>query len=512
MKKGSLSFAEKMLFLVCCLSVGVTTYTNTALMTAIPILVKNFSLTPTLAQWTIDLFLVLSVSFIILAGKLSEKFGIIKFYVFGLILFCVGSLIVGLANNVETILIGRALEGIGFGFIMPLSLQLLKQGLPESFHNTATAVWAGVLSLGFGIGPMIGGVFVSFSSWRYIFMVSAVAMLLAIVCILISLPGLHLSKQNHGAKKFHFFGFVSFTIAAISLVYFLIEVQQKGIANLFVDAVLVIAIVFFYVFYIFSKNHPSPYINIFFFKKRETFLSITGIFITMFALFQILYFYDAYLQNYYSMNLSPILAGSSLLLVSVLIFVISLFISKLSSVISERRLKIMGMMFTTLGFLCLFLFSEIHGFLFAQLICLVLLGVGMGISYPLFPGFGMRAVVAEHVSSLSAVISVASGLGCAVGVAVGGIIYKLYFQASLHIGEKILGIADQLHKQYFHEASRAVTVQQAMSPLAKIPKESTIVIQYAVGSGFSHVMLLCAFITIMRALIGTFWRSPDNKA
>lgn len=362
-----------------------------------------------------------------------------------------------------------------------------------------------MLTLGFGTGPTIGGFFVSFGSWRGVFWVSAIAMLLFLFGLLVSLPNITLTNSKKSTNKLHFSGFVSFTVAIVSLIYFLIEVQQEGMANLQVDLVLIISVVSFFIFYKISKDHESPYVDLFFFKNRETFLSITGVFFTMFALFQTLYFYSAYLQNHYTTGLSAILAGASLLLVSLVIFIISLFIAKVSAKVSERRLKIMGMLLTTFGFLFLFLFSEVHGFLWPQLVCLIVLGVGMGISYPLFPGSGMRAVVAENISSFAGIISVASGLGCAVGVAVGGIIYKLYFEAALQIGAKMMSLTSLLHKQFFYEAAQAVTTQQALPLLERIPQGSSLAIQYAVGSGFSHTMLLCAIVTIIRALVGTFW-------
>lgn len=512
MEDSKLSLAQKILFLCACLSVGTAAYTNTALMTAIPVLIKTFSLTPTLAQWTIDLFLVVSVSLIIPAGKLAERFGVAKFFSLGLLLFMIGSIAVALSQQVSVILIGRAFEGAGFGFMMPLALQMLKQALPESFHNTATAVWAGMLSLGFGLGPTVGGFFVSFGSWRGIFWLSAGLMLLYFALMLLSLPGIKFQKKEGGVKAFHFTGFVTFTVAVVTLVFFLIEVQRLGFSSGFVDLVLFISIVSFVIFYFVSKDHDSPYVQLFFLKNRETFLSVTGVFFTMFALFQTLYFYSAYLQNYYTMGLSAVLAGASLLLVSLVIFLLSLFIAKVAQKISERKLKILGMLFTTFGFLLLFLFSEVHGFLWWQLASVAMLGVGMGISYPLFPGSGLRSVSTEHIGSLSGVISVASGLGCAVGVAMGGIVYQIYFKASMHIGQALIGLKSADQVAAFANAAHAVTPAQAEPLLTHLPQSSVLAIQYAVGSGFSHTMLLCALVTIIRALIGTFWMKSRGSS
>ena len=105
-----------------------------------------------------------------LAGYLSERFGIKRMYLLSLAAFVVGSLACALAPNLIFLTAFRALQGFGGGMLGPLGISLLFGAFPEKERGLAFGVYGIPLVVAPASGPVLGGYFVQYLSWHYIFL------------------------------------------------------------------------------------------------------------------------------------------------------------------------------------------------------------------------------------------------------------------------------------------------------------------------------------------------------
>lgn len=98
---------------------------------AIPTIAKAFHSPLSTLQWVISIYLLLGVPMLIFSGKLADIFGKKNIYIFGTIVFVLGSLICGLAHTIVFLIIGRAVQGFAFGFLLSLGLVLLTANYPK---------------------------------------------------------------------------------------------------------------------------------------------------------------------------------------------------------------------------------------------------------------------------------------------------------------------------------------------------------------------------------------------
>src|SRR5690606_31021679 len=90
-------------------------------------------------------------------------------YVLGAILFGLGSLVCALSPSMETVLIGRAVQGLGAGFLVALGYAFVRFVYPEPLWSTASTLYAAAWGIATFLGPTIGGIFAAGSAWREAF-------------------------------------------------------------------------------------------------------------------------------------------------------------------------------------------------------------------------------------------------------------------------------------------------------------------------------------------------------
>ncbi|RZV48342.1 MAG: DHA2 family efflux MFS transporter permease subunit [Acidimicrobiales bacterium] len=153
---------------------------STIVNVAIPTLAKEFDVTKTSASWTVLSFVVALSAAIPAAGWLGDRFGLKTVFVWSMIGFTVASLLCGLSQNLEQLVISRALQGLFSGFITPVGAALLFKAFPLAERADASRKIITVVVIAPALGPVLGGVIIDALDWRWIFFVNIPIGLLAI--------------------------------------------------------------------------------------------------------------------------------------------------------------------------------------------------------------------------------------------------------------------------------------------------------------------------------------------
>lgn len=140
-------------------------------------------------QWVISAYALTFGGLLLLGGRLSDQIGRRRVFIPGLALFGVASLLGGVAWSPGTLVVTRALQGVGAAFIAPAVLSLITTGTPPGpARNMALGWFSAATASGFAVGVLLGGVLTQLSGWRAVFFVNVPLMAIAVVATFRLIP------------------------------------------------------------------------------------------------------------------------------------------------------------------------------------------------------------------------------------------------------------------------------------------------------------------------------------
>jgi EmrB/QacA subfamily drug resistance transporter len=131
-------------------------------------------------SWVLNGYTIVFAAVLVPAGRWADRLGRRRLLVAGLVAFCIGSLLCGLAPGVPALIAARLIQAVGAGLMVPASLSLLLASVPADHRAQAIGTWSALGALGAALGPVIGGALVQFS-WRWVFWINLPVGLMAIL-------------------------------------------------------------------------------------------------------------------------------------------------------------------------------------------------------------------------------------------------------------------------------------------------------------------------------------------
>src|SRR3984957_5989326 len=124
-------------------------------------------------QWVVNIYVLTAGGFLLLGGRVADRYGRRLVFVSGTCLFAAASLVCGVANSSALLVTARAVQGLGSAFMAPAALSLVTVIFAEGEErNRALGVWAAIAGAGGAVGLLAGGVLTTELSWRWIFFVN----------------------------------------------------------------------------------------------------------------------------------------------------------------------------------------------------------------------------------------------------------------------------------------------------------------------------------------------------
>src|ERR1051325_128623 len=156
---------------------------NTILNVALPSLQKEFDASTSTLQWMVDSYLLVFAGLLLTTGTLGDRFGRKLALQAGLLLFGGGSLAVLLVQTSGQLIAVRSVMGLGAAVIMPATLSIISNVFPREERGKAIGVWAGMASIGVGLGPFMGGLLLEYFDWNSVFLLHVPGALLAVASL-----------------------------------------------------------------------------------------------------------------------------------------------------------------------------------------------------------------------------------------------------------------------------------------------------------------------------------------
>ncbi len=246
-------------------------------------------------QWVISAYAVAFGGFLLLGGRACDLLGRRRMFVTGLVLYAVSSLAGGVANDAVTLIIARAVQGLGGAFLFPATLALVN----TSFGNgparyRALSVWAAAGASGMVIGSLLGGVLTQAFGWHAVFLVNVV---LAGVAALLAFPLIAPDQVTDPGRSFDIPGALSVTGGATLLVLTLVEGPVAGWTSGGVLASAIGGIVLLTVFVLVESRSRDALLPLRMFGNRNlaTGVVVASLFMATFG--TLLYFITVYFQD-----------------------------------------------------------------------------------------------------------------------------------------------------------------------------------------------------------------------
>ncbi|WP_242876310.1 MDR family MFS transporter [Desulfosporosinus hippei] len=195
---------------------------TTIVTTAMPHIVEQLG-GLNLLSWVFAIYLLTSSVTTPIYGKLADLFGRKSIFIFGIVLFVIGSMVSGMAQTMYQLIIFRGFQGLGAGAVMPLTFTIIADLYPGEARAKMQGVFSSVWGVAGLLGPLIGGLFVDHISWRWIFYINVP---IGMVAIFLVLSFLHETPLEKSKKIIDYWGAALFTLSMSSLLFALISGGQ----------------------------------------------------------------------------------------------------------------------------------------------------------------------------------------------------------------------------------------------------------------------------------------------
>jgi EmrB/QacA subfamily drug resistance transporter len=244
-------------------------------------------------QWVANGYSLAFASLMLLAGSLSDRFGRKKLILIGVAVFCGGSLVAGLAPNIQTLIAGRAVMGIGAAASEPGTLSVIRHLYPDRRQRArAIGAWAAVSGLALALGPVIGGVLVGLGDWRTVFWFNLAAGAALVIAAGVWVP----ESSDPRPGPLDISGSMLGTVSVASMISAGIFGEQYGYNAWWIVALFVVSLLSLVGFFIAESRAQNPMLDLTYLRDRVVSSSLFVAFAVYFGIFSIFFFTALYLD------------------------------------------------------------------------------------------------------------------------------------------------------------------------------------------------------------------------
>jgi EmrB/QacA subfamily drug resistance transporter len=349
--------------------------------------------------------------FIPAAAWLGDRIGPRQLLLGSIAIFTVASALCGLAGSLDELIAFRVLQGAGGGLMTPVGLTMLFRAFPQAERVRASAILVIPTALAPAVGPVIGGLFVTDASWRWVFYVNVPVGLFAL-----AFGALFLADQDHPeAGRFDVAGFVTSSLGLGLLMYGVSEGPSTGWTAGPVVACIAAGVLLLAAMVIIELRATAPLLDLRVYADRLFRSASIVLTLTSVAFFGLIFLLSLFFQD--GLHFSALQAGSTICPEAFGVIIASQIISRrIYPSVGPRRIMVAGLLL--IACVAVVLSSASTG-TSVWLLRVILFVMGFGVAAVFLPSqaAGFATVGAQRTSVASTIFNAQRMIGGAIGVA-----------------------------------------------------------------------------------------------
>jgi EmrB/QacA subfamily drug resistance transporter len=465
---------------------------GTVVNVALPALQSALHATISDVQWVVESYALFLAALLLIGGVLGDLYGRRKVFAFGVAVFSAASALCGCSPDIRWLTIARGVQGVGGALLVPGSLALISANFSEDERGRAIGTWSGFTSITAAVGPVLGGWFTQYGSWRWVFFINVPVGLAVLLLAVWKVPE---SSGGNQRLRFDWAGGLLAVLGLGGVVFALINSRPAmGLEG----AIFLIGLLWW------ETRSSSPMLPLSLFRS----LNFSGAnLLTLFlysGLSGMLFFFPLDLiqvQGY-----TPTQAGAALLPFILLMFLLSRWSGGLLDRYGARPPLVIGPLIAATGF-ALFTRPGIAGSYWTMFFpALVVLGIGMAISVAPLTTTVMNSVDQNHAGTASGINNAISRVAALLAVAAFGALLADTFQGALDRNLNHLGVSPAAAAHVEAQRSR-LAAAETDDPLARQAIDEAFVAGYRLVLWISSGLAVASSLTAA-LLITTKTESP----
>lgn len=379
---------------------------------ALPSIQASLALSPTTLTWVVNAYILTCGGLLLMSGRAADLVGRRRMFVAGSALFTIGTLMAAMAPDAWVLVGGRVLQGAGAAALSPAAMSLLLLTYPGAKRARAMSLWGAASTLGGATGVMTGGILCGTFGWSSVFLVTVPVSVAAV-----TLAGRVLPESAAGtARRFDWRGAATITGAVVALVHGALGVADHGWTSFTVLGSVAASAALFTVFVSIERRAVDPLLPLEVFRSRTLSAGVATAVLGGAARVSAFVLIALYLQQ--ALGMAPRQAGLAMVPTSLTGFAFSLaLLPRILRALGPQRTLITGMCVLTAGLTWLGHAPAGSGYSIAVLPGLLLVAVGVALSFTPTTMVIASAAPASQSGLASGLAGSATQVGAALGTA-----------------------------------------------------------------------------------------------
>ncbi len=361
-------------------------------------------------SWVFSAYLLTSTASVPIWGRLSDLSGRRGMYLGGIVIFLVGSVFAGASQSIEQMIAARALQGLGAGCMIPVSMTIIGELYTLAERPRTQALFSGVWGLASIAGPLVGGYITDNLDWRWVFYLNVPFGLLAGLVI----AGAYPPSPRTSDVKIDWLG-AALLFAGISALLIALGAESGGAIGIWAVATVVLLGGFFVV----ERRSAEPILPVDLLRTPLISRSLVVVFLVGIALFGAIAFIPLFVQTVRGGTATE--AGQAITPLFLGWVVMSIVGARLTVVLGYRMVSIAGSILMTIGFLALTLVGADSPRWLLLSSCTII-GAGMGTQMLSLLLAVQHGVTRSRLGIATSLNQFSRSIGAAIGVAAMGAI------------------------------------------------------------------------------------------
>jgi len=390
------------------------------IITALPEIHTSLHFSSAGLSWVQNAYALTFGGLLLLGARAGDILGRRRVFMVGIALFSTASLLAGLAQSAEWLLIARALQGVGAALAAPSTLALLTTTFREGTERTRALAWYSAVAGGGGsAGLVLGGMLTDWISWRWGMFINV-----PVGILVMYLTPRHLPETARRPGRFDLAGAITSTLGMTAVVYGFVRAASDGWGDRLTVASFVLGAGLLASFLLNEMRAEQPITPLRLFASRERSGAYVARMLVVGGMFSMFFFLTQFLQGVLGYN--PLQAGLAFLPMTAVMFSMVQIVSRVAARVGAMPLLLVGLTLALSGLVWISRLSETTAFFPGIALPLVLLGSGMGMALTPLTAAGIAGVAPDDAGAASGVVNVAQQLGGSLGL---GILVTIFASA-----------------------------------------------------------------------------------